>query len=390
VGCAVARALAARGERVLVLEKEPRLAMHQSGRNSGVLHAGMTYAPGSRKAAYCVAGRRAALSFARAHGVAAREVGKLVVAQHEAEVAVLQRLFTQGQANGAEGVRILDAAALREVEPHASGIAALHSPQSAIVDSLAFVAALARDAQDRGADLRVGAPLQAARFEDGAWRLRTSDGWEEAQGLVTCGGLQSDRLARACGYDHPYRVVPFRGQFYQLREGREHLVRGLLYPAPDPRFPFVGVHLTPRTDGSVLAGPNAVLAFGREAYGHVLQPQARDLASMALSAGFWRMLARPEVRAQARTELARAVRPARFLRAAQALVPALEPGDLVPSHSGIRAQLVDPRGQLVDDILLAEDAPRRALHVLNAVSPGLTCALPFGEDVAARSRALPG
>lgn len=387
VGCAVARALARRGEAVVVLDKEPRLAAHQSGRNSGVVHAGVTYKPGSLKARFSVAGSRALRAYARERGVAVREVGKVWAALTEAEAGALPRLKAQGEANGVGGLRLLDDQGLREVEPHAAGVAALHSPESAIVDGPALVEALAADAREAGAAFRMGEAFLGARHEGGRWRLRTSAGWLEAERLVTCAGLQSDRVARACGHAHPYRIVPFRGQYYTLREGREGLVRGLLYPVPDPRFPFVGVHFTPRTDGRVLVGPSAVLALGREAYRHLLQPAARDIASMVGYRGFWRLFARPEVRAQARREAARALRPSLYFRDARALLPALEPGDLVPGHSGIRAQLVGPDGSLVDDLVVAE--AERAVHVLNAVSPGLTSSLPFADHVAERVLARP-
>lgn len=386
VGSAVARALALRGERVLVLEKEPGLAMHQSGRNSGVIHAGVTYKPGSLKARFSVAGSRALRGYARERGVPMREVGKVWVARKDGEAAALERMKVQGEANGVRGLAMLDDKGLREVEPHAAGMAALHSPESAIVDSVALVEALAADARGAGAEVRVREPLRAVQAGD-RWRLRTPSGWHEADRLVTAAGLQSDRVARLCGVEPPGRIVPFRGAFWRLRPGREDLVRGLVYPVPDPRFPFVGVHFTPRTDGGVLVGPSAVLALGREAYRHALQVQPRDLAAMPGYRGFWRMLARPEVRAQARKELLMALRPARYLREARGLLPALGPRDLVPSHSGIRAQMVGPDGAFLDDMLVEER--ERAVHVLNAVSPGLTCALPFAEHVAERVLARP-
>lgn len=384
VGCAAARALALRGERVLVLEKERGPALHQSGRNSGVLHAGFSYKPGSLKARFAVEGSRALRAYARERGVPMQEVGKLVVARRDADAATLERFLVQGSANGVRGLRILDDKGLREVEPEAAGLGALHSPESAIVDSAAYVRALVRDARGAGAEFRFRARLLAARRQDG-WRLRTRDGWAEAERLLTCAGLQSDRVARMCGLAHPYRVVPFRGAFWRLRQGRERLVRGLLYPVPDPRFPFVGVHFTKRTDGGVLVGPTALLALGREAYRHWLQPHGRDLASMASSRGFWRMLARRDVRAQARAEVGRALRPRRVVAEAQALVPGVGPRDLLPSPSGIRAQLVAPDGALVDD-LVVEERPG-AVHVLNAVSPALTASLPFAEHLAERVRA---
>jgi L-2-hydroxyglutarate oxidase LhgO len=383
VGCAVARALTLRGAgKVLVLDKEPGLARHQSGRNSGVIHAGFTYKPGSLKAKFSVAGSRALRAYAQERGIAMKPIGKVTVALRETEIPVLERLRAQGEANGVRALRMLGPEELRQVEPNARGVLALHSPETAILDSVAYVEALAGDARKGGAVFLFGEPLQAARREAKGWRLRTRSGWHDADRLVTCAGLQSDRIAALCGHPIPQRIVPFRGSYYKLRAGREALVRGLIYPVPDPRFPFVGVHYTPRTDGAVLVGPSAILALGREAYRHVLQPQPRDLASMVGFRGFWRMMARREVRAQARLETSRAVLRSRYVRDAQALLPALDPGDLVPSHSGIRAQMVGPDGQFVDDLVLAERDG--AVHVLNAVSPGLTSSLPLGEHVAER------
>lgn len=382
VGAAVARALALRGERVMLLDKEPRLAAHQSGRNSGVIHAGVTYRPGTLKAQFSVAGSRALRAYARERGIAMREVGKVWVARSDAEAGALERLKVQGQANGVRGLALLDDKALREVEPHAAGMAALHSPESAIVDSPAVVQALVEDARAAGAEVRLGAPLLAAeRPRD--WRLRTPQGWVEAERVVACAGLQSDRVARMCGVDVAERIVPFRGAFWRLAPARSGLVRGLVYPVPDPRFPFVGVHFTKRTDDGVLVGPSAVLALGREAYRHTLQLHARDVGSMLGYRGFWRMMARRDVRAQARKELAMALRPSRYFAEAKALLPALRPGDLVASHSGIRAQMVGPDGAFLDDMRVV--AAPGAVHVLNAVSPGLTCALPFAEHVAGQA-----
>jgi (S)-2-hydroxyglutarate dehydrogenase len=381
VGCSVARALAQRGERVLVLEKEAQLAAHQSGRNSGVVHAGFSYAPGSMKARFSVAGARALRDYARAKGLPFREVGKVVVATRPEDVAALERLRAQGHANGVPGLKLLDEAELRMREPNVAGVAALLSRQSAILDAGAYVRALAGDARAAGAEFHLGSLLLAARRDD-AWRLRTPQGWHEAERLVTCAGLQSDRVARACGLRTQPRIVPFRGEYYKLTPSRAGLVHGLVYPIPDPRIPFVGVHVTPRTDGAVLLGPSALLALGREAYRSKLDGSARDVGSMASYRGFWRMLTRPEVRTQARAEVARALSKARYARAARALLPWLQPDDLQPSHSGIRAQMVGPDGRFIEDPLLEET--EGALHVLNAVSPGLTSSLPFGEHVADR------
>ncbi|HEV8358889.1 MAG TPA: L-2-hydroxyglutarate oxidase [Candidatus Thermoplasmatota archaeon] len=387
VGLATARALLERGAgRVVVLDKEPALGAHQSGRNSGVVHAGFTYAPGSLKARLSVAGAVALERYCARRGVAFRRIGKVVVARSEAEVAVLHNYLREGETNGVAGLKLLDAAALREVEPRVAGVAALHSSTSGIVDAPRLLEALAQDVAALGGEVRLRAPLLGVA-RGHAWKLRTPQGWLEADRVATCAGLQADRVAARFGHEPVDRIVPFRGSYWRLRPGREGLVRGLVYPVPDPAFPFVGVHVTPRTDGSVLAGPTALLALGREAYRHWLQPSARDLASMAGYGGFWRLLARADVRAQARRELAQAMSQGRALREARALLPALRDGDLLPSHSGIRAQLVGPRGELVEDLrIVAKD---RVVHVLNAVSPGLTSSLPLGEDVAARVLALP-
>jgi (S)-2-hydroxyglutarate dehydrogenase len=384
VGCATARALALRGERVVVLEKEARLAAHQSGRNSGVVHAGVTYRPGSLRARLAVEGGRRLRAFAREHKVPLAEVGKVWVAKDASEVGALERLKAQGTTNGVRDLRILDQAELRAVEPHAAGEAALHSPHSAIVDGGALVEALAGHARELGAEVLTRAPVRRVERTGARWRLHTPVGTVEADQLVTCAGLQSDRVARLCGADHPYRIVPFRGQFARLRPGREGLVRGMIYPVPDPRFPFVGIHFTKRTDGGVLVGPTALLALGREAYRHWLQVQPMDLGSMLSFPGFWRLFGRTEVRAQARKELRTALSLAAFVKDAQALIPDAHPEDFMPSPPGIRAQMVDREGRLVDDLVLLERDG--AIHVLNAVSPGLTSSLALAEDIAAKVR----
>jgi (S)-2-hydroxyglutarate dehydrogenase len=377
VGAATALALAQRGVEVLVLEKEPEAALHQSGRNSGVLHAGYNQRPGTRKASACVEGNREAKAWCRKQGVAVQELGAFVVARTEGEVATLRELERRAAANGAKA-RIVGRDTLREAEPHAEGLAALHAPEVASVDARGFVQSLVAAARESGAKFLFG---QRGRIQDSGTKVEvtTPKGRHEARVVVNAAGLQADRVAAA----QDLRVIPFRGTYCRLR--RPELVRTHLYAAPDLAFPFLGVHLSRRADGEVLVGPGAMLALGRQAY-QAWRAHPRDVASTLSWPGFWRMLGRTEVRGLVRSEVAKSLRRVAVAKEAQRLVPALRTEDLVRAPAGIRAQLVARDGSFVDDILVREEG--RAIHVLNAVSPGLTCSLPFGRDLAQRAQAM--
>ena len=393
VGLATARALAG-GERpssVVVIEKEDRVAAHQTGHNSGVAHSGLYYRPGSQKAELCVRGRALLERFCAERGVAFERCGKLVVATREQELARLDELARRGAANGLQGLERLGPEAMREHEPHVAGLAALFVPETGIVDFPGVARALAQDVQELGGEVRTGARLLAVQTRGGpggvggpARRivLETTAGSIPCRCLVACAGLHADRIARLSGLEPDVRIVPFRGDYWVLADASAGLVKNLIYPVPDPRYPFLGVHFTRRVDGRMEVGPNAVLAFKREGYGRA-NFSASDTWSTLAWGGFWRM-ARSNM-GTALAELARAGSRAAFAAAARGLVPEVRAEDLAPGGSGVRAQAVDRKGALVDDFRFLE--AEGMVHVLNAPSPAATASLAIGEVVAQRARA---
>jgi len=373
LGLAVAREVLARrpAERVLVVEREAAPATHQSSHNSGVVHGGVYYPPGSLKARLCVEGAARMVAYCEANAIEVRPIGKLIVALAPGELPALDELERRGRANGVPDLRRLDGDGLRAIEPHAAGIAALHSPATAIADFGAVCRRLAADVAAAGGELRCGWPVCAVTSAAGEIRLRSSTGdAARAARAVFCAGLWSDRLAVLAGADADPRIVPFRGAYRRLRPERQSLVRGLIYPVPDPRLPFLGIHLTPRLDGTVLVGPSALLAGARDAYrpGTV---RAADLRDTAAWPGTWRM-ARRWWRTGL-TEARLAASAATFAAAAARYVPAIETGDLIPAFAGVRAQAVSRDGRLVDDFLIGTTP--HAIHVRNAPSPAATSAL---------------
>jgi L-2-hydroxyglutarate oxidase len=363
------------GTAVTVLEKEADVGRHQSSHSSGVLHTGIYYAPGSLKARLCHAGREELERFADDHGVARIRTGKLVVALDASEDAALDALAARARANGVPGLREVGPAEMAEIEPHAAGHRGLHSPATGVVDFLGVCRALADEVAERGGAVRTGKRVTGIDEDATGVTVRTGDAEWRADLVVTCGGLQADRLAALTG-PRGSRVVPFRGSYLRLRPEVSHLVRGNLYPVPDPRFPFLGVHFTRRIDGEVWAGPNALLALGREAYDR--RPVAADLRDVATFGGFWRLAARHAgtgVRELVEERVRR-----RYLRRLQAYLPALRAEDLETGPSGIRAQLVDRRGALVDDFVTTRSA--RAIHLLNAPSPAATASFAIGRLLA--------
>ncbi len=379
VGLATALALAERRScRVMVLEAEAGPATHQSGHNSGVIHSGLYYAPGSRKAATCTAGREALYQFCAQHDIPHRRCGKLVVATVAAEVPRLDDLLRRGQANGLTGLQRLDARGVRAFEPAVRGLAGLYVPQTGVVDFRRVGAAMARVLQHAGATLRCSAAVRRVERRGRHWELVTSQGRVACTALVNCAGLQADRVARLCGIQPPAQIIPFRGSYYELCPPSAALVRGLVYPVPDPALPFLGVHFTRTIAGRLHAGPNAVLAFDRHGYrpGSV---SIRDLLSMLTYRGFWRM-ARQHCRTGLR-EHYQAFSPKAFAAALGRLVPALRPQDLRPAGSGIRAQAVDRHGVLLDDFCVVAESGM--VHVLNAPSPAATSSIVIGREIAA-------
>jgi L-2-hydroxyglutarate oxidase len=379
VGLATAQALLREhpGLRLVILEKEARLAAHQTGHNSGVIHSGIYYRPGSHKARLCVEGARLMKEFCAEHGIRVDPVGKVIVATSEAELPRLQALFERGVANGVQGLTLIDHGGLRAIEPRAAAIRAIHSPTTSIVDYGEVAQALGRDLLSRDVVIRTGARVTAIQRTSEGFDLSTASGPVQACRLVNCAGLYSDVVARLAGARPGVRIIPFRGEYYVIRPERHDLVRGLIYPVPDPEFPFLGVHFTRTVHGEVEAGPNAVLAFAREGYrfGRI---HPRELASTLGYSGFWSM-----ARRYWRTgtyEMYRSLSKTAFVRALQRLLPEIGPADITPGGAGVRAQAVTADGSLVDDFRIARS--RDAIHVLNAPSPAATASLAIGRHIA--------
>lgn len=381
VGCSVAKHLAERSDLdVCILEKEYHLAEHQSGRNSGVLHPGFNYPPGSLKARFATAGTARLKEYARENDIPLREFGVVVVAKDETEAARLETLQAQGDENDVE-TEIIGPDELAEREPHAEGRAALYCPEAASIDSQKYVYALATEVENLGVDFYMGHRVERVRYGESGHVIETSGGSVAARYLVNAAGLYADRIARRLGVGTEYQIVPFRGEYYELVPEKRHLCETMIYPTPDPELPFLGVHYTRRTDDKVIAGPNAVLAFGREAYRNT-QFDLEELAETLRYRGFWKLVASPKMVAVAWDELNKSYRKGKFVEASQRLVPDVREADFRRSFAGVRAQLVNDRGELVKDPLI-ERGPD-SLHVLNIVSPGLTSSLPFGDYLAER------
>jgi (S)-2-hydroxyglutarate dehydrogenase len=379
VGLAVARELQSRrpGVRLTVAERSDAVGTQQTGHNSGVIHAGVYYLPGSLKAQLCVEGAARLYDYCERNGIEARRIGKLIIATEPRELPGLDELERRGRANGVPGIRRIGGEEIREFEPQATGIAALHSPNTGIVDFHAVCEQLAADVRAAGGELRLGWEVSGVVEQGGGVRVRGSNGEAlEASAAVFCAGLWADRLAVAAGAPPDPRIVPFRGGYLRLASERRNLVRGLIYPVPDPALPFLGVHLTPRIDGEVLVGPSALLVGARDAY-RLRRVRARDLRDTVTWPGTWRMGAR-----WWRTGL-REIRMAASRRAiaadASRYVPALQPSDLLPAFGGVRAQAVGRDGALVDDFVLSRTD--RTLHVRNAPSPAATSSLALAARI---------
>ncbi|HEX5224094.1 MAG TPA: L-2-hydroxyglutarate oxidase [Solirubrobacteraceae bacterium] len=379
VGLAAARELAARhpARSLCVLERESALGVHQTGHNSGVIHAGVYYVPGSLKAELCVRGARELYGYCERAGIPVERCGKLIVATEPGELARLHELERRGRANGVPGLARVDAAGIEELEPHARGIAALHSPATGIVDFGAVARSYARDVLESGAAISTACGVESIAVVRGGLRLTHARGVTEARNALLCAGAWSDRLAVAAGAEPDPRIVPFRGAYLRLVPGRRELVRSLIYPVPDPALPFLGVHLTRRIDGEVLIGPTAMLAGARDAYS-LARLRALDLRETLAWPGTWRLLAR--MWRAGLTEIHHALSRAALVRAAARFVPDLRPSDVEPAFAGLRAQALARDGTLVDDFVFSRS--ERALHVRNAPSPGATSALAIARHVA--------
>jgi len=379
IGLAAAREFLLRRPalRVIVLEKEPAIASQQTGHNSGVIHSGIYYAPGSLKARACVEGHRAMLAFCREQGIPFELCGKVIVALDESELSRLEDLYQRGIKNGVQGLELIGPERLRELEPYAAGIKAIHSPNTGIIDFAQVAHAYARQVQEYGGEIVTGCEVASLTTRDaqsvlgirqaGVVTLETEI---HAHYIITCGGLQSDKLSRMSGKDSRIQIVPFRGDYYVLRAKKRQMVRGLIYPVPDPRFPFLGVHFTRRLDGEVLAGPNAVLAFAREGYGR-WQINPGDLWEVFSFGGFWKMATQYWKTGLA--EMYRDYVKEAYVKELQRYMPNLQGADLLPGPSGVRAQALSADGRLVDDFLIQHG--ENVVHVQNAPSPAATSSL---------------
>lgn len=371
-------------QKLLVLEKEPELARHQTGHNSGVIHSGIYYKPGSVKAETCVAGRKALLEFCDENGIPYELCGKVIVATQPDELARLEELLRRGTANGVQGLELIGPERLREIEPHATGIRALHAPTTGIIDFTRVAQAYAARFQSLGGEIRTSQEVKRIVPRNDGLVIEASAGEFHSRYLINCAGLFSDKLARlmartkhatpSTGAD--LRIIPFRGEYYRLVPERRFLVRGLIYPVPDPRFPFLGAHFTRTVKSEVEVGPNAVLALAREGYrksdidpAHILQVFSYR-GFWLLSIRYWRMGVEEMVRSFSKRA---------FVRALQQLIPEVQVDDFIPSGAGVRAQAVSPAGALVDDFVIRRIG--NAIHVLNAPSPGATASLAIGEKI---------
>ena len=379
VGFAAGRELLARrpGLRLANLEKEDVLSKHQTGHNSGVIHSGIYYAPGSLKARLCVEGRKALWKYCDKKGIEYRNVGKLIVATDQSELGRLDELMRRGVANGIDNLEMLDAAGITEREPHCRGIRAIFSPVTGIVDYSRVARSYADDVRESGGDILTNREVTSIQRRNGITTMQTASGTIEARSVITCGGLFSDRLAQMTGGKGDPKIVPFRGDYLVLKPEKRYLVKGNIYPVPDPEFPFLGVHFTPRMDGSIWLGPNAVLAFAREGYSF-FKVNPRDLMEALSYSGFLRLAAK--YWKVGFGEMYRdVVRPA-YVKALRRYIPELRPEDCSPGPSGVRAQAMSSDGNMVDDFVF--EGSDGVVHVRNAPSPAATSSLAIGSYIA--------
>jgi L-2-hydroxyglutarate oxidase len=361
---------------LLLVEKEDALARHQSGHNSGVIHSGVYYKPGSVKARTCVEGAAAMVEFCRQHSIPHEICGKVIVATSEEEIPRLEELWRRGQANGISGLRLLNRQELLEIEPHCDGIRALHVPCTGITDYVAVSTKYAELITKQGGEIRTGCEVTGFAARNPETTVATTEGTFATRYIINCAGLQSDRISRLAGNTPEVRIVPFRGEYYDLIPERQYLVRALIYPVADPRFPFLGVHFTRRIRGGVDAGPNAVLSFKREGY-RKTDISLRDTLSEFTYPGFWRMAAK--YWQSGLGEFYRSFSKQAFVRALQRLVPEIKASDLRPGGSGVRAQALARDGSLVDDFQFLSSG--KMLHVCNVPSPAATASIPIGRAI---------
>jgi L-2-hydroxyglutarate oxidase len=363
-------------KKVVLVEKEDTLAKHQTGHNSGVIHAGLYYRPGSQKASFCVDGARNMREFCDGHNIKYDLVGKVVVATSEEEIPRLENLFERGTANGVEGLTMIGPERLKEIEPYAAGIQAIHSPNTGIVDYVQVSQAYATEFQEAGGDLFTNSEVINIGEDNNGYILTTKSGEYKAKYLINCAGLYADKIVRMIGEKSNIKIIPFRGEYFELTEDSHHLVNGLIYPVPDPKFPFLGVHYTRLISGGVEAGPNAVLAFAKEGYTFgTINP--KELLNTLSFSGFWVMAAK--YWKTGISEMYRSLSKKAFTRSLQKLVPEIQEDNLIATEAGVRAQAVDSTGFLLDDFSIIQTA--RGIHVQNAPSPAATSSLSIGKYI---------
>jgi len=378
IGCAAAMALQKDSDfKILIIEAEDKLAIHQTGNNSGVIHSGLYYKPGSLKATNCTEGRNLLYKFCVAHNIIFEKCGKLVVAITENEIKPLTDLYERGIANGLGGLKKLIADELKEYEPNVNGVAGLFVPQTGIVDFLKVTNTFAQLIKESGGEIETDCKFISINRLVEELILKTSRGDIKSKFLVNCGGLYSDRVAKACGINPGLQIIPFRGEYYKLTEEKKHLVKNLIYPVPDPKFPFLGTHFTRMINGGIEAGPNAVLAFKREGYNKT-DFSLKDVYQMLTYPGFWKIASR--YYKMGFGEFYRSLNKKAFIKALQKLVPDVQLNDIAKGGSGVRAQALEPNGNLVDDFRILE--AKRMIHVLNAPSPAATASISIGTRIA--------
>lgn len=386
VGLAAAIAIGNRypTARIVVLEKEKTWASHQTGNNSGVIHSGIYYKPGSYKAQFCHAGNRSMVEFCQQHDIAHEVCGKVIVATEQHELPMLENLYQRGLANGLQ-VTLLDAAQVKQIEPHVQCLAGIRVPSTGIVDYKQVCQKYVEIFQAHSGELRSNTQVKNILNRSDSTVLETNNGSFEARFVINCAGLHSDRIAQLTKANPEAKIVPFRGEYYELKPEKRYLVKNLIYPVPNPAFPFLGVHFTRMIDGTVHAGPNAVLSFKREGY-HKTDFDLRDFSEVMTYLGFWKLAAKHA--SEGLQEMVRSYSKTAFVRSLQRLIPEVTEADVIPTHAGVRAQALRPNGQLVDDFLLVSSP--NALHVCNAPSPAATSSLEIGKAIAlqipARSR----
>lgn len=378
IGCATVLALQEDSDYlILIIEAEDVLAAHQTGNNSGVIHSGLYYKPGSLKVKNCTEGRDLMYRFCEENDIPYEKCGKLVVAVRNEELEPLEKLYERGIANGLEGLKKVKEDELKEYEPNVAGIAGLFVPQTGIVDYVKVTETYAKKIVENGGEIRLGCKFKSVKKSKDELVISTNNGEFKTKFLVNCGGLFSDWIAKKCGVNPGLQIIPFRGEYYKLKKNKTYLVKNLIYPVPDPQFPFLGVHFTRMIKGGVEAGPNAVLAFKREGYSHT-DISVRDVAQMFTYPGFWKMASK--YYKMGLGEFHRSLSKSAFVNALQKLIPAIDSESIVKAGAGVRAQALEPTGKLVDDFRIVEED--KMVHVLNAPSPAATASISIGNYIA--------